>query len=82
MELRNTLYVVVVAVGEDRRNDRPEVDACGAAALQKLAAAEAAVYEKDRATRLGAIRVSCAAAREGDDPHPSPPSAARLFLME
>ena len=34
VELRNSLYMVVVAVGEDRRNDRPEVDACGAAALQ------------------------------------------------
>ena len=74
--------MVVVAMSEHCGNNRAEVNPRSAAALQKLAAAESAVYQEDTAVRLDAIRVSCAAAREGDDPHPSPPSAARLFLME
>ena len=62
VELRNSLYVVVVAVGEDRSNNRAKVNPRNAAALQKLAAAEAAVYQEDIATRLDAIRVSRASA--------------------
>ena len=76
--------MVVVAMSEHRGNDRSEVNPRGAAALQELAAAEAAVYQKDTALRLDAIRVSRASARKGDDLHDSPPQAcaARLFLNE
>ena len=73
VELRNPLYVVIVAVREHRRHHRPKIDSSDAAALQELAAAETAVYQQHAAPGLDAIRVSRASARERDDPHcPAP----------
>ena len=62
VELRNSLYMVVVAMSEHRSNNRAEVNTRDAAALQEFAAAEAAVYQEDIALRLDAIRVSRASA--------------------